>query len=235
MIINEIDKFGICIQQGDYIFTGYKSKYNCNNKHIHVEKYYGNLNLTVTSKLVRNFNELGFISSANINDYYEEIIKNCPYSFSFETLNNSPVYWVDVKKDVLNNTGFSNQDVISVLREKSYLTTTKNETPSFDKNKGYEDSLLIKPTTKSVNDSIEIYCKIKEIKQNKWDYPDYYENFSEDWLIENENILRFERRLQKTKDIKNAFKLNHLRRVTILDIFDSEIDVVKEYVRAKFM
>lgn len=234
MFINEIDKIGIRIQQGNYIYNSYNHNY-CNNKHITTKRNFGTLYLTITSKVVKQFNKLGFISSANINDYYEETIKNCSYSFSFETLINSPLYWLDVKKDVCNTTGYSNQDVISVLREKFYLCTTKNETLSFAKDRGFEDSLLIKPTTKSGKDSMVIYCKIKEITQNKWDYPDYYANFSEDWLLENENILRFERRLQRSEDIKKAFKLNQLKKVTLLDIFDSDVDVVKEYVKTNLM
>ena len=95
--------------------------------------------------------------------------------------------------------------------------------------------MLIKSKTKSSNDSMVIYCKIKEIRQNKWNDSDYYANFSEDWLLENENILRFERRLQKSEDIKKAFKLNHLKKVTLLDVFDSDVDVVKEYVKTNLM
>ena len=234
MFINEIDKIGVIITNDNYSYTGYKNNY-CNNKHITTKRDFGTLYLTITSKVVKQFNKLGYISANNIQNYYEETIKNSSYSFSFETLLNSPLYWLDVKKDVCNTTGFSNQEVISVLREKSYLSTTKNETPSFAKDRGYEDSLLIKSTTKSSNDSMVIYCKIKEIRQNKWNDSDYYANFSEDWLLENENILRFERRLQKSEDIKKAFKLNHLKKVTLLDVFDSDVDVVKEYVKTNLM
>jgi hypothetical protein len=141
-----------------------------------------------------------------------------------------------MKVDTINDTSLSNNEIISVLRENTYINTTKNETPSFDKNKGFETSLLVKSSTKTVHDSICVYAKYVEMNATKNIYPEYYNNFSEDSFIKISKTLRFERRLQSKKDIIKAFDLG--TKVTLTDIFNSSKNVVADkiqnfYIREK--
>ncbi len=232
MTKNEIDKFGVIIPRDDFKRISGNYKYN---KHLHIKHSYGNLYLTISSKLVTKPDIIPSITPYNIEKYCNEIFNSSGYVISFNTLLNSPLYWLDMKTDCINDTGYSNKDVISILREKTYKNTTKNETPSFGKDKGFETSLLIKSTCKTVKDSLSIYDKIQEIKDTRWLYPDFYSNFSKEFLIKNSNILRFERRLQSSKDIKKAFNLKHLKAVSLIDIFNSNIDVVEQRVQQLYM
>ena len=226
-----IDKYGIILETGSF---DYIKKPKLYNPHISYEWKFGNLNISVSSKVVQEYNKLGCISPNNIEQHPELIFEATGYKFTLETLLNANLFWLDMKTDLENTTGYSNKEVISVLREKSYTSTSRNETPSYDKDKGFENSILIKSTSMKVNDSICEYDKIKEIRSNKHRFTDYYNNFSETYLDKNNKILRFERRLQSTKDIKKAFKICK-RNITLLDIFNSDVDVVAEKVRKIFM
>lgn len=227
-----IDKYGIILPKGT--FTKFKQEYN-SNSHINLYWSHCQLHLTITSKAVTIPDTLNYITIEDIKKHSELIFNSTGYYIPFEILISSQLFWLDMKTDVKNTTGYSNKEVISVLREKAYKNTTKNETPSFDKNKGFENSLLVTSTSKTVKDSFCVYEKILEINNTRFKYPDYYKNFSKEFLNNNTNILRFERRLQSSKDIKNAFELKHLKAVTLEDIFNSDVDVVSNKVQKLFM
>lgn len=227
-----IDKYGIILPKGS--FKRVTNVYNP-NPHIKVYWEHGQLHLTATSKVVVIPDTLNHITIDDINKHSEIILNSTGYDIPFEVIMTSPLFWLDMKTDVENTTGFNNKAVYSVLREKAYQKTTRHETPSFDKKHGFENSLLITSSSKTVNDSLEIYNKVDEIKASCWLYPEYYNNFSEEFLRQNANILRFERRLQKAKDIKKAFHLEEQKNVTLSDIFNSNVDVVAEKVRKLFM
>ncbi len=232
MYKNQIDKYGIILQKNSFKKLSNEFK---QNPHINTYWSYGHLHVTVTSKTVPIPDKLNFITVEDLQKHQDIIFNSTGYYIPFEVIMSSQLFWLDIKKDVVNATGYSNKDVISVLREKSYKNTTKTETPSFDKNKGFENSVLITSTCKKVKDSICVYEKISEIISTRRSYPDYYKNFSDEFLVRNANILRFERRLQSSKDIKKAFKLEHQEIVTLSDIFNSNADVVNEKVQKLFM
>ncbi len=232
MYKNQIDKYGIILQKNSFKKL---SKAFKQNPHINTYWSYGHLHVTVTSKTVPIPDKLNFITVEDLQKHQDIIFNSTGYYIPFEVIMSSQLFWLDIKKDVVNTTGYSNKDVISVLREKSYKNTTKTETPSFDKNKGFENSVLITSTCKKVKDSICVYEKISEIINTRRNYSDYYKNFSDEFLVRNANILRFERRLQSSKDIKKAFKLEHQEIVTLSDIFNSNADVVNEKVQKLFM
>ena len=129
-----------------------------------------------------------------------------------------------------------NEYLISALKELAIKKTSKMEIISgFDKEKGFETSLTLKSTCKTIYDSLAIYPNVKEIRTNKYNDPDYFDNFSPDYLAKNFNRIRFERRLQSSKDIKKAYHLEHLEYVTLRDIFENSADVVSDKVRELFL
>ena len=232
MYKNQIDKYGIILQENS--FKRLTKKFE-QNPHVKVYWNHRQLHVTVTSKAVPIPDTLNYVTIEDIQKHSDIIFNSSGYCIPYEEILYSQLFWVDIKKDVENTTGYSNKNVISVLREKSYKNTTKNETPSFDKGKGFENSLVVTSTCKKVKDSICVYEKIPEINNNRWNDPDYYKNFTKDFLIKNTNTLRFERRLQSSRDIKKAFKLENLKVVTLSDIFNSDVDVVSEKVQKIFM
>jgi len=232
MLFNEIDKFGIIIPRDRYTYNS--SMWKFNNPHINIKKKYGNLRLTISSKIIQRHNSFGYISYDDLFKYSEIIYNSTGYNIALDEILNAQLYWLDIKRDIANTTGYSNREVISVLREMLYKNTTKYETPSFDKDKGYENSILLKSTCKTVKDSFTVYDKIAEIIGNRFKEQEYYNNFSKDFLEENTNILRFERRLQSSRDVKKAFHFEGLKKVTLIDIFNSNTDVVAEKVHKIF-
>lgn len=232
MIKNEIDKYGIILPKGS--FNRITNNYN-HNPHIKLYWEYGQLHLTVTSKAIPIRNTLNHITIEDVKKHSDIILNATGYQIPSEVIMTSPLFWLDIKKDVMNTTGYSNKNVYSVLRERAYKNTTRYETPSFDKQHGFENSILISSSSKTVNDSLIVYNKIDEIRATRWHYPNYYKNFDEGFLFENRNILRFERRLQKSRNIKKAFRLEHLTNITLEDIYNSDVDVVTEKVQKIFM
>ena len=237
MLINEnesIDKFGINVKKGTYIYSRGKTIIN---PHIHKKWSFDNsLNIMASSKISAEHNSLDGITSNNIHLYPQAIYKATNVNVELSTILNSPLYWLDIKADKNNTTGLSGKDVISILREKSYIKTSKIEIiVGFDKNKGFETSLTLKSTCKTVKDSLAIYLKIPEIKANRHKDNVYFNNFSTDFLEENAELIRFERRLQSARAIKKAFHLKNLKIVTLNDIFNSNCNVVSEKVKEIFL
>ena len=241
----EIDKYGILIPL-DKIN---KIKGCTYNPHVKVQYLGDKLKLTVSSKVVMEKNKFGCINQDNIVFHPEIIFNATGYVIDLETILSSPLFWFDVKTDTFNNTGIPNKDVLSSLRERANAHTQKQEViaykdfddvendcnvASFDKKMGYLNSVVIRSTAKTVKDSTVIYDKIKEIKANKWHGADYYNNFSEDYLLEHGYTLRFERRFQSSKDIIKAHHFTDIKQVTLRDIFNSDVDVVAEKVNQTF-
>ena len=236
----EIDKYGIIIPLNT---LNNRKKWYSYNPHITAKSNYGNLMLTVSSKVIMEYNKLGCISEDNIKYHPEIIFNSTGFDIDLETILTSHSFWLDMKTDTYNNTGRPNKDVLSSLRERANTCTHRNEVISYkdlpddsvshDKNIGFKNSVLIRSCYKSVKDSLMIYDKIKEIKANR--RTDYFNNFSKDFLFDNKNILRFERRLQNKNAIIKAFHLEHQDYVTLLDVFNSDVDVVAEKVNQIFM
>ena len=172
----------------------------------------------------------------NIDSFPAIIERATNIQLNTSTLLNSPLYWLDTCTDINNGTGLSTKDFISILRERAYQKTMKNEIiVGFAKDKGFESSLTVKSSCKTVKDSLAIYAKIPEIKSNKYHEPNYYNNFSDDFLINNADLIRFERRLQSAANIKKAYHLEHLSIVTLNDIFNCDKNVVADKVLDIFL
>lgn len=227
-----IDKYGILIPS----FNCTKVNNNCKyNQHVKLYWDYGQFHLTVTSKLLPKFNTLNSITIEDVKKHSEVIADITGYYIPFEVLMYSPLYWLDMKTDVQNTTGYSNDKIYSVLREKCYKNTTRHEIVTFAKKLGFEHSILITSSSKSVNDSFTIYNKIDEIKTTRYFNQDYYNNFTEAFYEQNANLFRFERRIQKNRNIKKAFHLEELMHITLSDVYNSDVDVVAEKVQKLFM
>ena len=193
------------------------------------------------SKLLDQNDSLQGYNISNIEKVIPVLNKNLsfPY-FTLETLLNSQVYWVDVKVDVNNTTNVSTEDFMSILRDlattktnKLELLEYKKENSSFIKGIGYNKSLLIKSTCKTVNDSLMIYPKIEEIYSLSHKDPEYYNRFSAEFKMENANLIRFERRLQNSRNIKKAYGLP--KKPLLLDILTSSRAVVSQRVNELFL
>lgn len=227
------DKLGIILPRGSYTHHKGSKEYN---PHIHVTyTNYGCL-LTVSSRVLFEKDKLPEITADNIDSFPSIIERATNIYLSVKDILNAQLYWLDICLDTTNDTGLSTKDFISILREKAYQKTMKNEIiVGFDKDKGFECSLTIKSCCKTVKDSLAIYAKIPEIKSNKYHEPNYYNNFSDDFLINNADLIRFERRLQSAANIKKAYHLEHLPIVTLNDIFNCDKNVVADKVLDIFL
>ena len=116
----EIDKFGILIPHEKY---KYSRTNTTPNKHVFKDFYPGGCRITVSSKVVKNYNDFGKIEVDNILYFPFAIKAATGIEISLETLLNSQLYWLDVKVDAHNQTSLNNQEVLSVLREIAYSKT----------------------------------------------------------------------------------------------------------------
>ena len=228
-----IDKIGIIVPNGNYTYIRRNKEYN---PHIYSRFGKYGCNLTVSSRAMLKMNELPKISKNNIGLYTPIIERATNINIDENTLLNSHLYWLDVCTDVINDTGLDNKDFIGILREQAYQKTSKHEViVGFDKEKGFECSLTIKSSCKTIKDSLAIYSKIPEIKSNMYSQPDYYNNFSPQYMLENAYLIRNERRMQSLSAIKKAYHLEQLSVVTLNDIFACEANVVADKIMDIFL
>lgn len=234
----ELDTIGLLIP--------YKIKPNSlcyNNPYINLRSIKRNSSflLKFGSKLLDQNDSLNGYNISNIEKVVPMLNNHLslPY-FTLKTLLNSQVYWVDVKVDVNNTTNVSTEDFMSILRDlattktnKLELLEYKKENSSFIKGIGYNKSLLIKSTCKTVNDSLMIYPKIEEIYSLRHKDPEYYNRFSAEFKMENTNLIRFERRLQNSRNIKKNYGLP--KNPLLLDILTSSRAVVSQRVNELFL
>lgn len=228
----ELDKIVVFL---DIKHTADWSKPRKYNKHLEYKTFDNKVKLIFSSKILAKRDDLTGITADNISQIPEIVYKCTPYNVTKEELLSSPVTWLDVKRDILNNTGIKHSDFISILADRASYRTNKDEVITFDKKSGVNDSLVIRSTCKTVYDSFCIYPKIAELRACKRKDPEYFGLFSDDFLFVNANLVRFERRLQNSKTIKKVFGLQHLKAVTLFDIFNSDKDVVAERVEHYFL
>ncbi len=229
MMINEVDKISGFLSKGTYEYVKPMQEIYNNHATLKFNKY-GAL-VTMTSKLYVQRNKLPKISKDNISNYADKIARQKGLITTAETLLNMPIYWLDVKKDVPVT---SPPEMLSYMRELAYQSTSKNEIVSFVKDLGYEQSLLIKSSAKTIKDSLTIYTKTDEMYTHRNKDMDYYNNFSLDFFVKNGNLLRFERRLQNSKAIKKALHWDKNESVRLVDILECPYNIVGEKVKQIF-
>ena len=185
--------------------------------------------LTLSGKITSNQYSLGGITKENYYQIPEILFSKFGLLIDKNVLlNKVKVLAVDVKKDIfLENPPHL---YISALNEAIKPYTRKVQTLIFEKDLGYEDSILVKPTTKTTKQSLSIYSKYKEIFIRRHSQLEYFEQFSEDFLESCKNILRIESRLNSFKEIRSAFHIERKGEVYLRDILFSDVNVLYEYL-----
>ena len=229
MKINEVDKVGGFLNKGDYIYN--KPPMASYNNHATFKFNKRSLWLEFTSKIYIKKDELTDISFDNIRYYTEELAKKKGIITTADALLNMRVCWLDCKKDVQV---VNPQEMLSYLRELAYQSTLKNEIITFIKDLGFEQSLVIKSSCKTVKDSLSIYTKVDEMYAHRADDWEYYNNFSQVFFENNKNLLRFERRLQDAKAIKKAMHWDKKEPVRLIDVLEHPHNIVGEKVKQVF-
>lgn len=184
---------------------------------------------TVSGKFMSSRNNLGAINKNNYLKMLEKIdkifgIKIAPYDFLY----NSQILALDVKKDIRLEQETS--DYISALNETIIPNTRKNQILIFEKDLGIKESLLIKPSTITTKTSLSIYSKYRELIARRHDNPEYFNQFTPDFLESCKKLLRFECRFSKFEEIRKAFNLPETCNIHPKDILFSNINVVYNYL-----
>lgn len=226
--MNEIDKITGFIPDERYTLKGYRYY-----KHASVKKGYclGQYGVWVTcsGRTVAEYNSFKALNMDKVPLLVDDLEYNAGLIVTAETFLNMEVACIDCKIDVPVS---DKPAMLSFLRELAYQNTSKTEIITYYNQLGFENSILIKPSCKTVKDSLLIYDKIDEIIAKKTEDADYYNNFSRKFLNDNANLLRFERRLQKSKWVKKAFHLEDKRGMaTLRDVLESPYNVVGEKVK----
>ena len=230
--MNEVDKFTGFIPDGSYVMKGF----NRFDKHVTVKRGYcldqHGVWLTCSGREVAEFNSLEALNMRKVPLLAGNLAKSKGLIVTAETLLGMEVACIDCKIDVPVS---DKPAMLSFLRELAYQNTSKTEVISYYNQLGFENSILIKPSCKTVKDSLLVYDKVDEIIANKRDDEDYYNNFSRKFLNDNAHLLRFERRLQKSKWVKKAFHLEEKHGMaTLKEILESPYNVVGEKVLEVF-
>ncbi len=229
--MNQIDKFTGFLPEGRYTLKGYRY-----DKHatVKIGHYCGECGVWVTcsGREVAEYDSLEAIIMDKMPNLVERLAENKGLIVTADTLLDMAVACIDCKIDVAVS---DKPAMLSFLRELAYQNTSKTEVISYYNQLGFENSILIKPSCKTVKDSLLVYSKVDEIIANKTENEDYYNNFSRKFLNDNAHLLRFERRLQKSKWVKRAFHLEDKHGMaTLRDVLESPYNVVGEKVRQVF-
>lgn len=195
-------------------------------KHARIKFRKNGIWLTVSGKTVATKNSLTGITKENIKFLIRVLQNKLGLTVAESSFLNMQVYCVDLKKDVIVDYD-DVSGLLSYMRELAYKNTTKQEILSYYNQYGFENSVLVKSTCKTIKDSLLIYDKKQEIFKNRKSDFDYFNNFSSDFFKTNQNILRFERRLQKAKNIRKAF---HSQSIRLEDLLNSPYNVLGEKV-----
>jgi hypothetical protein len=181
------------------------------------------LKLEISGKMFATFENLGSITYNNAPYITDKIyqLSNIKINNNY-LLNNAPMYRIDIKKDVLvkdNPTYY-----ISEIRNR-----VKNKTNKFDIYRfgdlTYEKGLVILPKAVK-NYRFSIYLKQNEIKKSRNN--EYRKIFSEDFLDELKNIIRFELQVKKYADMRKFLNLK-VNVPTLLPILESDKNTIADF------
>lgn len=183
----------------------------------------------ISGKFMSSRDNLGAINKDNYLKMLEKFdkifgIKIAPYDFLY----NSQILALDVKKDITVERQLA--EYISALNETFLANTRKNQILIFEKDLGIKESLLIKPSTITTKTSLSIYSKYRELIARRHDNPEYFNQFTPDFLESCTKILRFECRFSKFEEIRKAFNLPEDCNIHPNDILYSNVNVVYNYL-----
>lgn len=231
MAINNIDTFVIRAKEGTYNADKLvpTSKYDHINAWI--DRKNGDLYLRVSAKVLKTHDDLGSITSTyNVAQLPPIIMSATGVEISAETLINSRLTGVDIKKDIEFDEPLPY--VISALREMASISTSKNEILTYYSEVGYENSLLIKSTHKTVKDSLCIYNKFNEMYAKRNYDGGYYYSLSDKLEKRYKKVLRFERRIQRANALRKALKVPKGETVTLQHVLECKDDAVGNKVNS---
>ena len=223
----EVDKVKIFLDDETYAVN--KDRQYIPNHHINIVIQKGVPYLEITGKIVSNSHYLGGIRRNNLYKAYEEIKKD-GIIITADTLLNSRITAIDVKRDVVLPSHIDLHKAISILREMAYQSTKKHEIITYRKDCGRKNSIVIRRNAETIVDTLSVYCKFNEIFKKRKNDNGYYDIFSADYLEQVKHILRFERRIHHSVTLRNAFHLNKKETVTLQKVFDCPFNVVGEAV-----
>ena len=177
--MNQIDKFTGFLPEGSYVMKGF----NRFDKHATVKRGYcldqHGVWVTCSGREVAEYDSLEAINMDKMQFLVEKLAENKGLIVTAETLLDMTVTCIDCKIDVPVSDKLA---MLSFLRELAYKNTSKQEIITYYNQIGFENSVLVKSSCKTVKDSLLIYSKAEEIIANKKDDLDYYHNFSSQFL-----------------------------------------------------
>lgn len=232
---NKIDKAVIYVICNSFsVIDSEKFKQNLNDfnryKHIKVTLTRNKeLRCEFTGKVLKNANTLELIGSDNIYLVSETIEDTTGVRIELDVLLSSRLTQVDVTEDLY----FEKEklsDYISTFREMANKSTYKSLINSFRNDLGFENSILIRSSCKTVKDSLTVYKKFDEMYSKRKKDNGYYNSFSAEFLEECKKILRFERRIIGKRQISRALHLPARADVNLNAVFNSEHNLVKEKI-----
>lgn len=181
--------------------------------------------ITISGKFMSNPYSLGYINKENFTQMLDKIYMKFGISITPDIfLNKAIVLSVDVTKDIKVEKSTSNY--ISTLNEIISPNTRKKQILIFEKDLGYKESILVKPMTITTKTSFSAYSKYRELVARRNENPDYFNQFSPDFLESCKKLLRFECRFTKFKEIRKAFNLAEGSEIHPKDILFSDINII---------
>ena len=136
-------------------------------------------------------------------------------------LNEAPVYEAHVTKDIDT---FDARGYISASREILKRKTDKWDIYKYGDQK-YIDGLAIVPKTK---EKVRFIIYNKGVELRKYKNKEFRKIFSQEYLEQTRNMLRFEYQIRDFKHIREAFGLDVNEVPTIAALFDSKKNVVAD-------
>lgn len=186
--------------------------------------------VTITGKFTASPDNLGSINADNLDDIANKLSSILKIDLSVWTLlSRCQIYLVDVKKDILVD-GKDCRPYITALREVAQKNTKRTTVTGFkQKTCAYDESLLIRTTTKRKKKSLSIYSKYKELINGRHKDKEYFGLFSEEFLEYSKRLIRFEVRLNSFEEIRKAFGIRKSKRgIVISQLFYTDKKVIAD-------
>ena len=182
--------------------------------------------ITLSGKIMASPDNLGLMTKENI---YDVVIKlNATFELNLtvsDLLYECQLFSVDVTRDILVD-GNDCRPYITALREVAQKNTKRRTVTGFkQKTCAYDESLLIRTTTKRNKKSLSIYSKYKELINGRHKDKAYFSLFSDSFIEYSKRLIRFEVRLNSFAEMRTAFSLDK-GNIYLFKVFNSTEDVV---------
>lgn len=174
---------------------------------------------------------LGGLYEDNIEELQAYIRANINIDIPIDVLLDSRISTVDIKQDMLFPHTSILEFYISRMREMVSPQTRKAEGITFKSSIGFDSSIVIRSTCKSVRDTLSIYIKLNEIYANRQKDCGYYESLDDEFVDSIvRNIIRFERRISDAKHLREWLGLDNGETVCLRKIFECPFNIIQAKV-----